>query len=84
MSYRVVIPKSVQKEIDKLPDLIADSVIERTLLFRENPRPIGCIKLRASEGWRLRIGDYRIIYDINDDEKVVVLRRVGHRREVYR
>lgn len=85
MSYQVIVPKSVQKQLDKLPGgSIADSVLRHILLLRENPRPAGCIKLHASDGWRIRVGEYRVVFDIDDDKKMVVLRKVGHRREIYR
>ena len=84
MSYRVLIPKSVHKQINKLPSTVSDSILSKLSLLQENPRPVGSLKMQGSEGWRIRLGDYRIIYDIDDKEKAVVLRRIGHRREIYR
>ena len=49
-----------------------------------NPRPVGCRKLAGRDGWRVRVGDYRIIYDIDDPARSVTVLDVGHRREVYR
>ncbi len=84
MIYTVIIPKSVHKQLNKLPTFVSDSIVSRLTGIQENPRPIGSLKMRGSEAWRIRIGDYRIIYDIDDEAKVVVVRRIGHRREIYR
>ena len=84
MSYRVLTPKSVYKQINKLPFSVSDSVISKLQALQENPRPAGSLKMHGSEGWRIRLGDYRLIYDIDDRQKLVVVRRVGHRREIYR
>lgn len=84
MSYRVLIPKSVQKQINKLPAPVSDSVIAKLGVLQVNPRPAGSLKMHGSEGWRIRLGDYRILYDIDDRGRIVVIRRVGHRREIYR
>ena len=84
MSYNVLIPKSVYKQINKLPVSASNPVVSKLSLLRENPRPVGSLKMHGSEGWRIRVGDYRIIYDIDDAGKTVVIRRVGHRREIYR
>ncbi|WP_288116040.1 type II toxin-antitoxin system RelE/ParE family toxin [Microcystis aeruginosa FBCC-A68] len=50
----------------------------------ENPRPSGCLKLTGREGWRVRIGVYRIIYGIDDSEKKVIVLDIGHRKDIYR
>jgi len=60
---------------------IAESKIDA---LRENPRPAGCKKLAERRGWRIRFGDYRIIYKIDDVNKTVTITNVGHRREIYR
>ena len=52
--------------------------------LQENPRPPGCKKLRDRQGWRVRFGHYRIIYKIDDTQKIVTIVEVGHRREIYR
>ncbi|MDQ3301963.1 MAG: type II toxin-antitoxin system RelE/ParE family toxin [Actinomycetota bacterium] len=52
--------------------------------LREEPRPPGCRKLSDREGWRLRVSDYRIIYEINDEQRIATILQVGHRRDVYR
>ena len=54
------------------------------LALAEEPRPRGCKKLKNREGWRIRTGDYRILYEVFDDEQQVLILRIGHRREIYR
>lgn len=66
------LPKDVQKRIGKAVDALADI-----------PRPQGCIKLANVEAYRIRVGTYRIIYTIKDDRLVVLVVKIGHRRDVY-
>ena len=54
------------------------------LALAETPRPPGCTKLTNQEAWRIRVGDYRIVYEIRDTALVVTVIEIGHRREVYR
>jgi len=85
MSYRVVLPKSVQKELDRLPDKEAGVILERIKTLEQNPRPNNCLKLAGHDNeYRIRIGDYRAIYQILENEKVVVLLHCRHRKDVYR
>ena len=82
--YNLFIKKSAEKEIRRLPEKERKRVVERILMLKENPRPLGSEKLRGDDAFRLRQGDYRIIYEVDDPEKTVTVIRVGHRREVYR
>ena len=84
MSYRVIIPKPVLKQLDSLPNIIHDRIFEEAKKLEDNPRPPGCLKLTGRTAWRVKVGDYRIIYEINDQERVVMLVTIGHRKEVYR
>jgi mRNA interferase RelE/StbE len=54
------------------------------LKLEDNPRPINCKKLRVINAYRIRIGDYRIIYEIKDDILIVVVLKIGHRKDIYR
>jgi len=83
MRYRVILPKSVQKELDRLPDDTANRVLARLAALEANPRPPDVKKLKGRNGWRIRIGDYRVIYEISDSALQVLVITVGHRREVY-
>jgi mRNA interferase RelE/StbE len=84
MNYQVIIPKVVQKQLDKLPRDILERLIPFILELQNNPRNPNTLKMKNNEGYRIRVGDYRILYDINDYNKMVIIRRVGHRRDIYR
>jgi mRNA interferase RelE/StbE len=85
MSYQVIIPKSVKKQLDGLPDSIFDRVVKRIIVLKENPRPHGGVKLKGYENeYRIRIGDYRVRYEVRDQESIVLLLHCKHRRDVYR
>jgi mRNA interferase RelE/StbE len=58
--------------------------VTRVEALEADPRPSGCKKLTNSELWRIRVGDYRVVYSIEDAKLVVLVVRVGHRREIYR
>lgn len=82
--YTVVITKSVQKLLSKMPDKLADLLENAMLNLEDNPRPFGNKKLRGRNAYRIREGDYRIIYEINDKIITVTVTNVGHRKEIYR
>ncbi len=84
MSYRLSILRSVNKRMEKLPAEDYERVDSAILALAEEPRPPGCVKLKGREDWRIRVGDYRIVYDINDEQRVVEILNVAHRREIYR
>lgn len=83
--YELRIPKSVLKQIERLPEKIKGRVIDKILSLAAFPRPGGFRKLSARENiYRVRIGDYRVVYEIDDDKKVVIILKCLHRSEVYR
>lgn len=83
-NYSVVIKSSVQKELDALDDAVFSRIDRKILALAENPRPTGCKKLKGyKDQWRIRIGDWRVVYLIDDSAKHVSVTRVAHRREVY-
>lgn len=82
--YKIFIKESAVKELDNIPPEYLKKVIERIKSLANNPRPPGCQKLSSKDRYRLREGDYRIIYSIQDDELTVHIYKIGHRREVYR
>ena len=84
MSYQVIIPKSVRKELDRLPDDVARRILARLSGLETNPRPPDVNRLKGRDAWRIRAGDYRVIYEIHDPILQVIVITVGHRREVYR
>ncbi len=84
MSYRVTLTAFVRKTLLRLPEKTHDAIIEKLLTLKENPRPSGVKKLQGRESWRVRVGDYRILYTIDDAEKIVAVFAIDHRRDVYR
>jgi mRNA interferase RelE/StbE len=83
-SYSVSLKRSVLKDLESLPARDRLRIMERIGTLADDPRPRECEKLSALERYRIRVGDYRIVYSIEDDALVVWVVRVGHRRDVYR
>jgi mRNA interferase RelE/StbE len=84
-SYSLVVKRSAEKELKKLPPADLRRVIERLRGLTQNPRPSSCEKLSGeTERYRIRQGDYRIVYRIDDGARLVEIVKIGHRREVYR
>jgi len=81
--YSVRILRRAIKDIANLPKGYANLVSEHIDRLRENPRPPGAKKLRGTADYSLRVGVYRILYDIDDSARVVTIYRVKHRREAY-
>ncbi|HDG96896.1 MAG TPA: type II toxin-antitoxin system RelE/ParE family toxin [Desulfobacterales bacterium] len=71
MSYRIFLLRRAQKELSKVPDEDYHRIKESILKLSDNPRPKGCSKLTDREGWRIRVGNYRVIYEIDDQEKTL-------------
>lgn len=83
--YKIEIPKSVEKALGKLPTHIREQIERRIEKLAEEPRPTGCEKLAGEDSlYRVRQGDYRVIYEIHDKVLVVLIIKIGHRRDVYR
>ena len=81
--YTIVLSKRAQKQLDKLNDVNAAPILFAIGDLGKNPRPRGFIKLKGREGYRIRVGAYRIIYDIFDTELLVDVIELGHRKEIY-
>ena len=83
-NYSVQVKPSVRKELEALPDNVLARVLQRMEGLRSEPRPAGCKKLKAyRDQWRVRVGDWRIVYIIDDASKLVSITRIAHRREAY-
>ena len=83
--YEIVFARSARKELQALSHAVAECILEKVELLALNPRPSGCQKLRGhSSLWRIRVGEYRVIYSIDDDKRVVDVSVVRHRSEAYR
>jgi len=83
-SYSVLVTRSAAKEIEDVPSKDRSRIVARIAALASEPRPVGVEKLSGAEQYRVRQGNYRILYFIADDVLVVTVVRVGHRREVYR
>ncbi len=82
--YRIEIKKSAAKEISNLPAKYLKKVLNRIDKLSTNPRPIGSVKLSGKEKYRIRVGIYRILYQIFEEKLVVIVVKVAHRKDVYK
>ena len=83
-SYVVEVKPSARKELEALPDNVLPRVVRKMESLSYNPRPVGCKKLKGyKDQWRIRVGDWRALYIIDDRAKLVSVTRIAHRREVY-
>jgi mRNA interferase RelE/StbE len=84
VKYSLEIKQSAQKELDALDDALFPRLDRKIQALADDPRPSGCKKLKGyKDQWRVRIGDWRVLYIIDDVEKLVMITRIAHRREVY-
>jgi len=83
MSYALSILPRAQKELAQLPTGTYKHVCEAIRGLAREPRPAGCLKLTGRGGWRIRVGNHRVIYEIDDDRQSVTILHIGHRRDVY-
>jgi mRNA interferase RelE/StbE len=84
MAYTLEISKTFEKELLNLPEKVVERILVAVRNLAENPRPSGCKKLKGSKtDYRIRIGDYRVIYEIHDGKLVVLVLNVGHRKDIY-
>lgn len=83
-AYRVDLHSGAERDLERLAPVLLDRVLGRLRALASDPRPPGAEKLAAHEGYRVRVGDWRIVYEIDDPTHHVLIRRVRHRRDVYR
>jgi mRNA interferase RelE/StbE len=83
--YRVVFARSARRELERLEGIIARRIISRVEALATDPRPPGCVKLQGSANlWRIRVGNYRVVYAIDENARVLDIRVVRHRSDAYR
>lgn len=83
--YEVFLEHRVERELERLPAEVSRNVIKHLQALTEDPRPVGCRKLVGSESdWRIRVGAYRVVYEIDDEAQAVRIMRVRHRTDAYR
>ena len=83
MSYRVEILRRAVKALGKLPARDYERVRDAIRALADEPRPAGCKKLTGRDGWRIRVGRYRVIYEVADTVRIVTVLDVGHRKDIY-
>ena len=85
LRYEVILSPKAEKQLDALPKPIQRRIAEAAEGLETNPRPHGVKKLEGADNlWRIRVGDYRLVYTIEDDRLIVLVVKIGHRREIYR
>ena len=83
--FEIVLERAAEKDLRRLSDQVHDRVIEGIAALANDPRPVGSKKLAGSKSnWRIRVGDYRVLYEIADIVRIVRVYRVRHRRDAYR
>ena len=81
--YTIKIKRRAQRAWEKLPETDFRAILQALDELAKNARPGGAEKLKVADLWRIRLGDYRIVYSIYDSEKLIIVRRIGHRQEIY-
>ena len=82
--FKILYSKKILKELNELDNFTYLKIRERILSLETEPRPVGSLKLTSDNGYRIRTGDYRILYEIDDKMRTVKLLRIGHRKNVYK
>jgi mRNA interferase RelE/StbE len=84
VSWRVEIARDAKKELARLPAMMQKRVARALISLENDPFPAGCKKLKNRDGWRVRVGDYRILYFAEKATRTVIVGVIAHRRDVYR
>ncbi len=84
MAYGVRLKPRAERDLDRLPINVARRIWQKLLALENDPRPPAVSKLEGSDAYRIRVGDYRVVYLIDDRSRVVEVVRAAHRREIYR
>lgn len=82
--YQVTVLKRARKALASLPPQVRQRLMQSIDNLAQDPRPAGCLKMTGVNSWRIRVGDYRILYDIEDSVLTVLVVDLGHRRDIYR
>ncbi len=84
MKYKLLIERAAQKGLSKISHREQDRIIAAIQNLTDNPRPSNVKKLTGRDAWRMRVGNYRVIYEIHDDTLIVLVVHIGHRKDIYR
>lgn len=82
--YEILVLPPAQKDLDKLDPSVFELIVKRAQLLSKDPRPQGSLKMTAEEAYRIRIGDHRVLYRVDDDAKRIYIYRIKHRKDAYR
>ena len=84
MTYSIEIRKKAAKALSRIPEKYRENIITKIKALSTDPHPLGSKNLTSIDGWRIRIGDYRVIYEINDNKLTILVLHIGHRKDIYR
>ncbi len=84
MKFTIKIKRNAQKALAKIPSNDQKNIIEAIYELAEKPLPSNCKKLKGKEAWRIRIGNYRVIYEIENNQLLIFVIEIGHRKEIYK
>ena len=84
LKYKISIDKNALKFLDKLDEFKYEHLIDEIFHLENEPRPVGCTKLNVNQGYRIKWSSYRILYIINDKEKLITIYKIAHRKEAYK
>jgi mRNA interferase RelE/StbE len=84
VKYKIEVKKSAAKELNSIPIKDLKKILKTIQELSNNPRPKGCLKLTNQENYRIRVGNYRILYSIKDEILTVYVVKIGHRKNIYR
>ena len=83
--FSISFARSARKDLEHLPDSVVDRILDKIETLSVEPRPSGCTKLQGSNSlWRIRVGDYRVVYRIDESNQTIDISLIRHRRDVYR
>lgn len=84
MKYQLLIERSARKSLGKIAQVERGRIVESIRALANNPRPKRARKLSGRDAWRIRVGNYRVIYEIKDEQLIVLVVVIGHRKDIYR
>ncbi len=82
--YRIEVRRPAERAIHRVPRPDQMRIYQKIKALATDPRPAGCAVLQNAPGYRIRVGDYRVIYEVRDTERLIVIRAAGHRKDIYR
>jgi mRNA interferase RelE/StbE len=83
--FNISFARAARKELERLPEAVVDRILARIEMLAKSPRPSGCVKLQGNNQlWRIRVGDYRVVYEIAEPTTTIDISIIRHRRDVYR